>query len=224
MPRDPHKDQPIAICGAPLPEAPGAVILVHGRGGSVDDMRALMGQLDRPQFACFAPAAAGRSWYPYSFLEPLERNGAYLDSALRLLKKALGKATAGGVPLERVVLLGFSQGACSVLEFAARNARRYGGIVGLSGGLIGPERTPRDYAGTFAGTPAFLGCSDLDPHVPKRRVDQTEAVLQRLGAQVTKRIYPRMGHTINDEEIEVVRAMLDGVLAGASPPNRPQPL
>ena len=158
------------------------MILMHGRGGSPGDMQALSRELDRPRFACLAPAAAGRTWYPYSFLERIQRNEPHLSSALRLLKAALVKAEAGGVPTARVVLLGFSQGACLALEFAARNARRYGAVIGLSGGLIGPEGTPRDYAGSFDGTPAFLGSSDVDPHVPKRRVDETAAVLRRLGA------------------------------------------
>jgi predicted esterase len=209
--RDPHRDQPILVSGAPAAAAAGALILVHGRGGSAADMQQLAGALERPHVACFAPAAAGGTWYPFSFLEPLKRNEPHLSSALRLLGTALGKVEAAGIPAERVVLLGFSQGACLALEFAARHARRYGGIVGLSGGLIGPEDTPRDYAGSFAGTPAFLGCSDVDPHVPKRRVDQTAAVLERLGAVVTKRIYPGMGHTINSDELEAVQAIVDAV-------------
>ena len=127
----------------------------------------------------------------------------------------LARIEAAGLPAERVVLLGFSQGACLTLEFAARHARRYGAVVGLSGGLIGPEGTPRDYAAGFEGTLAFLGCSDVDPHVPKRRVDETEAVFARLGARVTKRIYPGMGHSVNADEKAYVQTLLDGVLAGA---------
>jgi predicted esterase len=210
--RDPHRDQPILVSGAPAAEAAGALILVHGRGGSAADMQELGRALERPRFACFTPAAAGGTWYPFSFLEPLKRNEPHLSSALRLLESALGKAEAAGIGGERIALLGFSQGACLALEFAARHARRYGGIAGLSGGLIGPEDTPRDYAGSFGGTPVFLGCSDVDPHVPKRRVDQTAVVLERLGAVVTKKIYSGMGHTINNDEIEAVRTILDGVL------------
>ena len=220
MSRDPHRDQPILVWGAPLAEAAGAMILVHGRGASPGDMQALARELDRPQFACLAPAAAGRTWYPYSFLERIERNEPHLSSALRLLKNALGKAEAGGVPTARVVLLGFSQGACLALEFAARNAGRYGAVIGLSGGLIGPEGTPRDYGGSFDGTPVFLGSSDVDPHVPKRRVDETAAVFRRLGAGVTERIYPGLGHAINADEIAAARSLLDALLAGGarSPP------
>ena len=189
------------------------MIMVHGRGGSPRDMLALALELDRPRLACLAPTATGGSWYPYSFLEPIARNASYLNSALRLLEAALGRAVAAGVPAERVVLLGFSQGACLALEFAVRNARRYGGIIGLSGGLIGPEGTPRDYPGAFDGTPVFLGCGDVDPHVPKRRVDETASVLERMGAAVTKRIYQGMGHTVNADEMTHVRAMLDRSLA-----------
>lgn len=184
------------------------MILVHGRGGSVDDMRALAGEFDQARLACVAPAAADRTWYPYSFLEPLKRNEPHLSSALRLIARALAKAEAAPLTPERIVLLGFSQGACLALEFAGRNAQRYGAVVGLSGGLIGPEGTPRDYAGSFTGTPVFLGCSDVDPHVPKRRVEETAEVFGRMGAAVTKRVYPGLGHTINADEIAMVRAML----------------
>jgi len=189
--------------------------MVHGRGGSVEDMRGLAGELDDPQLAYVAPAAAGRTWYPYSFLEPLARNEPHLSSALRLVGRAVEKATGANLPADRVLLLGFSQGACLALEFTARNALRYGGVVGLSGGLIGPEGTPRDYPGKMDGTPVFLGCGDVDPHVPKRRVDETAGVLERLGARVTERIYPGMGHTINADEITETRSLLGAVLAGA---------
>lgn len=187
------------------------MILVHGRGGSVDDMRALAGEFDQARLACVAPAAADRTWYPYSFLEPLKRNEPHLSSALRLIARALAKAEAGPLPHERIVLLGFSQGACLALEFAARSARRYGGVVGLSGGLIGPEGTPREYTGSFAGTPVFLGCSDVDPHIPKRRVEESAVVFGRMGAAVTKRIYPGLGHTVTADEIAMVRAMVASI-------------
>ena len=215
MVRDPHRDQPILVSGASPTEAAGAIILVHGRGSSAGDMQEFARTLDRPQFACFAPAAAAGTWYPYSFLEPLKRNEPHLSSALRLLARAVEKANASGHATERVVLLGFSQGSCLALEFAARNARRYGSVVGLSGGLIGPEGTPRNYAGSFDGTPAFLGCSDVDPHIPKRRVDESAEVLERMHAIVTKRIYSGMGHTINTDELAFVQSLLDGISAHA---------
>lgn len=212
MARDPHRDQPIFTWGTPLGEAVTAMVMLHGRGGSVDDMRALATELDRAEVAFIAPAAAGRTWYPYSFLEPIKRNEPFLSSALRLVDRALAKASDAKVPAERVMLLGFSQGGCVMLEFTARNVRRYGAVVGLSGGLIGPEGTPREYGGRFEGTPVFLGCGDVDPHVPKRRVDETADVFARLGAKVTKRIYAGMGHTVNADEITVVQSMLDAIL------------
>ena len=226
MARDPHRDQPIFTWGAPVGEAATAMVMVHGRGGSVDDMRALAGELGRAEVAYIAPAAAGRTWYPYSFLEPIKRNEPFLSSALRLVGRALAKAVDAKLPAERVMLLGFSQGSCLMLEFAARNARRYGGVAGLSGGLIGPEGTPRDYAGSCEGMPLFLGCSDVDPHIPKRRVDETADVFRRLGASVTERIYAGMGHTVNGDEITVVQSMIDAMREAAkrrSPPAPPAP-
>jgi predicted esterase len=159
--------------------------------------------------AWLVPEAAGRLWYPFSLLEKPERNRPHLNSALALVKRVMEKIAAAQLPPERVVLLGFSQGASVVLEFAARNARRYGGLVALSGALLGPEGTPREYAGSLAGTPLFLGCGDSDPHLPKRRVDETAAVFERLGATVTKRIYPGLGHAIHPDEIAAARAMLE---------------
>jgi predicted esterase len=208
VPRDPHRDQPVLLGGAPLAEAAGAIVILHGRGGSAQDSLALARELDRPRFACYAPEAAGRAWYPYSMLEKVEKNQSHLNSALRLLKTVLGRIDAAGIPFEHVAFVGFSQGACLALEFAVRNPRRYGAVVGLSGGLIGPEGTPRDYAGTFDGTPVFLGSGDIDPNVPKRRVDETAAAFERMGASVTKRIYSGLGHSVTPDEIQVVRGML----------------
>lgn len=213
--RDPHRDQPIFVWGAQPAEATAALVMVHGRGGSVEDMRALAGELAFPRLTYIAPAAGG-TWYPYSLLEPLSRNSSHLTSALRLLGRSLEKATSASLPTDRIVLLGFSQGACVTLEFTVRHARRYGGVVGLSGGLLGPEGTPRDYAGQLEGTPVFLGSGDVDPHMPKRRVDETALVLERLGGRVTKRIYPGLGHTTNADEITAVRGLLGAVLAGNS--------
>jgi predicted esterase len=211
MPRDPHKDQPVLLGGAPLAEAAGALVLLHGRSGSAQDMLALARELDRPRLAWLVPEAAGRQWFPYSLLEKVERNRPHLNSALALVQRVLARAEAANLPAERVVLLGFSQGASVALEFAARNARRYGAIVAISGALLGPEGTPRDYAGSLAGTPVFLGAGDVDPHLPKRRVDETAAVLERLGATVTKRIYPGLGAAIDPDEIAAARGLLDAV-------------
>jgi predicted esterase len=213
MPRDPHRDQPIFVWGATLDTASAALVMVHGRGASVDDMRALSSEIEQPNVAYIAPAAAGHTWYPFSLLEPMQRNESYLSSAMRLLERASAKASDAKIPGERVALLGFSQGACVAVEFAARHARRYGAVIGLSGGLMGAEGTPRDYKGSLDGTPVFLGCGDVDPHIPKRRVDHTADVLAKMGAVVDKRIYAGMGHTVNADEIAAVRELVKGLAA-----------
>ena len=204
----PHQGQPVLAAGEPLERARAAMVLVHGRGATAQDILTLAAELDQPGFAYLAPQAAGNTWYPYSFLAPIERNEPYLSSALATLGQLLAHVAAAGIPAERTILLGFSQGACLATEFAARNARRYGGLAGLSGGLIGPDGTPRDYSGTFDGTPVFLGCSDVDPHIPAARVQHSAEVLRRLGGDVTARLYRGMGHTVNEDEIEAVRAMM----------------
>jgi predicted esterase len=205
---DPHARQPLLWGGASLADARRAVILVHGRGGSPEDILGLAKELNVQDAAYLAPAAAGRTWYPLSFLAPIDQNEPAMSSALRMLARLVDMLTDQGVPADRIMILGFSQGACLGLEFAARHARRYAGVVGLSGGLIGPPGTPRDYAGTLAGTPVFLGCSDVDPHIPLARVHESADVFRRLGAVVDEKIYPRMGHTINRDEVNAVSALL----------------
>ena len=204
----------VARAGAPLAEAKAAVVLLHGRGGSAEDMLSLADALDRPGLAWIAPRAPGRTWYPLSFLAPLGQNEPALSQALGLVDATVKGLVAEGIAPERIVLAGFSQGGCLALEYAARHARRYGGLVGLSAGLIGPEGTPRDYPGDLAGTPAFLGCSDIDGHIPLKRVEESAEVLQRLDAAVTKRIYPGMGHTINQDEVAAVNALLSRLAPG----------
>jgi len=211
----PHAGQPALSAGAALGSARQAVILLHGRGASADDILSLAAELGRTDFAYLAPEAAGHSWYPYTFLAPIERNEPWLSSALETIRALLRETAAAGIPPERTVLMGFSQGACLLLEYAARHARRYGGIAAFSGGLIGPDGTPRDYAGSLAGTPAFLGCSDVDPHVPRVRVEESADVLRRLGADVTLRLYAGMGHTVNDDELAHARAVLAAVAGSA---------
>jgi predicted esterase len=184
------------------------MVMAHGRGATAQNILELRRELAAPEIAYVAPQAAGGSWYPYGFMAPMERNEPGLSSGLARLGEVLAGLEAAGIPPERTLLLGFSQGACLSLEFAARNARRYGGVMGLSGGLIGPPGTPRNYAGSFAGTPVFLGCSDRDPHIPRERVDESAAVLRGMGAEVTERIYPAMGHTVNEDELERVRALI----------------
>ena len=209
----PHQGQLVLAAGAPLSEARAAMLMVHGRGATAESILMMAGELDRAGFAYLAPQAAGDTWYPYSFLAPISSNEPWLSSALGAVGDALALIEEAGIPAERTILLGFSQGACLALEFAARNARRYGGLVGLSGGLIGPDGTPRDYLGAFEGTPTFLGCSDVDPHIPRERVLHTEEVMRRMGAEVTARLYANMGHTVNRDEIAFVRGTMDGLAA-----------
>jgi predicted esterase len=207
----PHQGQPIRIAGEPVSRARAALLMVHGRGATAEDILSLAHEFDQPGFAYLAPQAAGNTWYPNRFLVPLAENEPWLSSALALVGDVLAQIVNAGIARERVMLLGFSQGACLALEFAARNARRYGGLVGLSGALIGPEDTPRDYPGSLAGTPVFLGCSDVDFHVPKERVGETAEVLRRLGGEVSERLYPNMDHTINQDEIDFVRGMMQAL-------------
>ncbi len=208
---DPHQDQPVITAGAPLDSAQAAMILVHGRGGSAEGILPLTAEFDRDDFAYLAPQAAGNTWYPHRFTAPTEQNEPFLSSALATVGGLLAHLEDHGFPPERVILLGFSQGGCLSLEYAARNARRYGGVVALSGGLIGSDDTPRDYAGSLEGTPVFLGCSDVDFHIPAERVNQSAEVMEKLGGQVTKRLYPNMGHTVNQDEIDFVKGMMAAV-------------
>ncbi len=207
----PHQGQPVLTAGEPLDKARAAMIMVHGRGASAEDILSLSGELNQPGFAYLAPQAAGYTWYPNSFLAPIASNEPGLSSGLAVIASLLERLVEAGISPERTILLGFSQGACLSLEFAARNARRYGGLAGLSGGLIGPDGTPRDYPGSLDGTPVFLGCSDVDPHVPKKRVEISAEVLQRLGGNVTTRLYPRMGHTVNRDEIRQVQDIMSAL-------------
>jgi len=184
------------------------MVMLHGRGATAQDILTLVPELEQPGWTFLAPQAAGATWYPYPFTAPIERNEPWLSSALAVVGEALVRIAAAGIPTERTVLLGFSQGACLTLEFAARNARRFGGVVGLSGGLIGPDGAERHDSGSFEGTPAFLGCSDRDPHIPAGRVSHAAGVLEGMGAEVTMVLYPNLDHTVNREEIEQVRGIM----------------
>ncbi|MGH9370357.1 MAG: alpha/beta hydrolase [Vicinamibacterales bacterium] len=206
--RDPHAGQAVLAQGPQPADARFTVILLHGRGAPAEDIVGLAQELQLRDVAYLAPQAAGNTWYPYSFLSPIERNEPGITSGLRVIERLVDELGRQGVDADRVGFLGFSQGACLALEFAARHARRYAGVVALSGGLIGPPGTPRDYPGSFDGTPVFLGCSDIDPHIPLERVHESADVFRRMGATVDERIYPQMGHTVNRDEIDVVRALL----------------
>lgn len=211
----PHQGQPTLIRGERLSQARAAMLMVHGRGATAEDILSLAGELNQAGFAYLAPQAAGNTWYPNRFLVPLDENEPWLSSALSFVGDIYSQIINAGLPPERVMLLGFSQGACLTLEFSARNARRHGGIVGLSGALIGPDDAPRDYKGSLEATPVFLGCSDVDFHVPKERVDQTAEVLRRLGGEVTKRLYPNMDHSVNLDEINFVRGMMQSLIVSS---------
>ncbi|MDQ6918762.1 MAG: alpha/beta hydrolase [Candidatus Dormibacteraeota bacterium] len=203
----PHDGRPLLLAGEPLENASAAMILVHGRGASAHDIMTIAAEVADPDFAYLAPEADGNAWYPNRFMEPLASNEPWLSSALETVGRVLATVEEH-VPAESVILLGFSQGACLALEFAARNARRYGGLVGLSGGLIGPDDTPRDYPGSLEATPVFLGCSDVDPHIPARRVVEAGQVLEALGGRVAVKLYPGLGHEVNADELDHVRHLM----------------
>ena len=206
---DPHGVMPVLTAGARPEAARGAMLLVHGRGASAEDILALAREFRRDDLAYWAPQAAGNTWYPNRFMAPMESNEPWLSSALAKVGAVLAEVGAAGIPPDRTVLLGFSQGACLALEYGARHAQRYGALVGLSGGLIGPDGTPRDYAGSLAGTPVFLGCSDVDPHIPKERVEHSAVILEGLGGAVTTRLYRNMPHTVNGDEVRFVQGLLE---------------
>lgn len=199
--------------GAKLESAVAAMIMVHGRGATAESILSLVPAIDTPGFAYLAPQAAGNTWYPNSFLAPIPGNEPGITSGIAAIGDVLQRISDAGIPPERTMLLGFSQGACLSLEYSARNARRYGGVAGLSGGLIGPDDTPRDYPGSFDGTPIFLGCSDIDDHIPAKRVKESARVLEKMGAIVSMRLYPGMGHLVNDDEVSTVRTMMAAVVA-----------
>ena len=204
---DPHRGQTVLVDGPKPADARLTLILVHGRGASAEDILGLARELRLTDVSYVAPQAAGHTWYPYSFLSPIPQNEPGISSGLGVLARLVDGLGQQGIGPERIGLLGFSQGACLSLEFAARHARRYAGVAGLSGGLIGPPGTPRDYAGSADETPVFLGCSDIDPHIPLERVHETADVFRKLGARVDERMYPKLGHMVSRDEIDAVVAM-----------------
>lgn len=203
----PHSGQPVLMTGEPLNSARAAMILLHGRGATAQDILTLVDEIEQPGFTYLAPQAASGSWYPNRFLDLTSSNQPWLASALAVVDKLLEHLQRSAVGPERTILLGFSQGGCLALEYAARNARRYGGVVGLSAGVIGADEEARQDRGFLEGTPIFLGCSDRDPHIPKERVERSEEILKSLGGKVTLRIYPNMAHTVNRDELDFIRQM-----------------
>ncbi|MCB9135777.1 MAG: dienelactone hydrolase family protein [Anaerolineales bacterium] len=204
--------RPLLQAGKPLAEAKAAMILIHGRGANARAILGLYTVLPHPDMAYLAPEALDGSWYPYSFLSPTERNEPYLSEALQMIAALVAQVEEAGIPPERIILGGFSQGACLASEFVARHARRYGGLLVFSGGVIGPLGTPRNYPGSLESTPVFIGCSDVDEHIPLERVHETAEVFTQLGARVTKKIYPGMGHTVNKDEVDHAREIVKEVV------------
>jgi phospholipase/carboxylesterase len=207
----PHQNQQLVTAGTPVAEAEVALVLVHGRGATAQSIVNTMGRLGRDGVAMLAPQAARNTWYPNSFLAPVEQNEPGRSSGLEAVGDAVATATDAGIATENVVILGFSQGACLGSEFVARNPTRYGGAVAFSGGLIGDTVDPDDYTGDLDDTPVFLGCSNVDPHIPEERVHLTADVFEGLGADVETRIYEGMGHGVNEDEIQYVEGMVDAL-------------
>ncbi len=210
---DPHRNQQLSRLGVPLAKAEGVIILLHGRGGAAEDLFSVGEALGGPNFSYLAPSAADHSWYPYSFLAPLEQNEPYLSSAIRKVEATTQLALAAGIPSSEIAIVGFSQGACLATEFVARNPRRYAGLIAFTGGLIGPPNAALIHPGCLSGTPAFFGAGDPDQHVPWQRVQRSADVLTLMGADVEARRYPGMGHTISSAEIEAAREHTGSLLA-----------
>ena len=208
MSDDPHQGTPVRHFGKALTEASGAVILLHGRGGSAEDILSLAREIYFPELAYLAPQAAGNTWYPNSFLAPIAENEPWLTSALRKVESTLQMANAAGITTDRIVIAGFSQGACLGTEFVARHPQRYAGLIAFTGGLIGPPGADLTHEGDLAGTPAFFGSGDPDPHVPWQRVLQSATILSEMGAAATSRRYANRPHTISREEIEIAKKLM----------------
>ncbi|MBL0172758.1 MAG: dienelactone hydrolase family protein [Gemmatimonadaceae bacterium] len=210
-PLDPHAGQSPLVDGVPLDHATYALVLVHGRGGTAEGMLPIARSAGATDAALIAPRAAGGTWYPNRFRDAMASNEPYLTSALAAVQRTVEAVTAGGIPAERIILVGFSQGACLALEYAARNARRLGGIAALAGALIGDEHDARHDAGTFANTPILLACGDADDHIPEPRVRASATMLAAQGAVVDLRIYPGITHTIVADQLDALRTMIDVV-------------
>lgn len=207
----PHQNQPAVNGGAKIDDATTAMVFTHGRGASAQSMMMFAEEFEGDHIHYRAIQASNHTWYPRSFLAPKEMNQPGIKSGLQAIYDQISELNASGIPTEKIILLGFSQGACLTTEFAARHPQRFGGIVGYSGGLIGEDVDPENYQGSLEQTPVFLGCSDRDPHIPRERVDLTEEVFETLGADVTKKIYVGMGHTVNKDEIEQVQNLINTI-------------
>lgn len=207
----PHQNQNVAKSGAKVDDATAAMIMIHGRGASADSILMLAEEFDASDLHYVAPQASGHQWYPYSFLAPTDKNEPGLSSGLQAISDIIDELESKGIEKEKIILLGFSQGACLASEFVARHPAKYGGLVALSGGLIGDRVLGENYSGNLEQTSVFLGCSNIDPHIPKERVDESEEILTGLNGNVTKKIYKGMGHTVNEDEINEVKKIIQHV-------------
>ncbi|MEX0607930.1 MAG: dienelactone hydrolase family protein [Balneolaceae bacterium] len=205
----PHQSQQVAQAGVSAEEADVAMIMIHGRGAGAESILELANEFDTDKKIAFrAPQASGFTWYPYSFLAPTKQNEPGLSSGLQQIFNIISELESAGIPKQKIYLLGFSQGACLASEYIARHPAKYAGLIALSGGLIGNQVKLENYDGDMQETPVFMGCSDVDPHIPKERVDETERVFNKLGAKTVKKIYPGMGHLVNQDEIKHIKGML----------------
>ena len=198
----------VLLKGSKLGEAERVLVMLHGRGASAEDILSMADYLNVQTFTLLAPQATGNTWYPNSFLAPPYTNEPWLSSAISLIEDITDDITAKGIDYNHIFFLGFSQGACLTLEYVTRNAKRYGGVVAFTGGLIGDRIYEQNYTGDFGSTPVFIGTSDPDPHVPVQRVHDSVKILKEMNAQVTEKIYKNMGHTINEDEIEIVNNLI----------------
>jgi predicted esterase len=203
-----HEGQPLVVRGRSLEESHAVAIMMHGRGRTTDDILELANRIGNSAFTYLAPTAKDNTWYPYGFMEAIEKNEPFLSSALAIYDALIGQLLEKGFSKQQIILLGFSQGACLTAEYAVRHADRYGGIVLFTGGLIGPPGTSWHYPGSFQGTPIFLGTSDIDGFVPRERVQESAAIFEQMGAQVIERVYSSMDHIVNDDEIAIARAIM----------------
>lgn len=210
--KGPHQHTGSVSSGASPEQALAAMVLIHGRGASAKSILTLAYEFDMERIHFIAPQAHQHTWYPYSFLEPTDKNEPGLSSGLQAIYNLVSDLERAGIPKEKIIIAGFSQGACLASEFVARHPARYGGLAALSGGLIGDSLAADNYTGSLEGTPYFVGCSDIDPHIPVERVHESADILERLGADVTKKIYPGMGHTVNEDEIGHINKMIQKVL------------
>ena len=217
-----HEDNPLAWAGAPAEQAAAAIVALHGRGANAADILGLAIELSGPGICCVAPQATDSSWYPQAFLAPRADNEPWLSSALDAVASAVAALADAGIGLQSTVVLGFSQGACLALDYAARHPRRYGAVIGLAGGLIGArgEELGGMPEGSFAGTPILLGCGDRDAHIPVWRVEESARLLEERGGAVTTRLYPGWGHGINADELARARALVAAVPGSGESPRR----